>query len=130
MLTSGITDGARKIVVADGDAALRSALIEALSQVGYVAEPAATGAMLWNWVRRGDGDLIVSGLMLPDDNAGELFMRIRKLRPKLPIIVLATADLNLTDDAQEMRPHQLLHMPYDLRELINTVDRVLAPRRV
>jgi two-component system, NtrC family, nitrogen regulation response regulator GlnG len=131
MLSSGITDGVRKILVADGDAALRRTLSEALSQVGYVAQPAATGATLWNCVRRGDGDLIVSGLVLPDDTAGELLLRIRKLRPKLPIIVLATADFNLSDDdVQEIRPYQLLHMPYDLRALINAVERVLAPPKI
>ena len=39
--------------------------------------------------RRGQGDLVITDVVMPDDNAFELLPRIKRLRPDLPIIVMS-----------------------------------------
>ncbi len=81
------------ILVADDDTAIRT-----VSQPGAVAAPATTCARparastLCSWVQAGDGDLVITDVVMPDDNAFDLLPRMQKLRPELPIIVMSRAE--------------------------------------
>ena len=76
------------ILVADDDAAIRTVLNQALSRAGYEVRSTGNAATLWRWVTQGDGDLIITDVVMPDENAFDLIPRIRKTRPDLPIIVM------------------------------------------
>src|SRR5665811_345578 len=75
------------ILVADDDAAIRTVLNQALSRAGYEVRSTGNAATLWRWVSQGDGDLVITDVVMPDENAFDLIPRIRKARPDLPIIV-------------------------------------------
>jgi DNA-binding NtrC family response regulator len=77
------------ILVADDDAAIRTVLNQALSRAGYEVRSTGNAATLWRWVSQGDGDLVITDVVMPDENAFDLIPRIRKARPDLPIIVRA-----------------------------------------
>ena len=77
------------ILVADDDAAIRTVLNQALSRAGYEVRSTGNAATLWRWISQGDGDLIISDVLLPDENAFDLLPRIKKARPELPIIVMS-----------------------------------------
>ncbi|MHA1560159.1 MAG: response regulator, partial [Alphaproteobacteria bacterium] len=77
------------IVVADDDAAIRTVLNQALSRAGYEVRLTSNAAMLWRWVSRGDGDLVITDVVMPDENVFDLLPRIKRVRPDLPIIVMS-----------------------------------------
>ena len=115
------------ILVADDDAAIRTVLSQALSRAGYDVRTTGTAATLWGWVKAGDGDLVITDVIMPDENAFELLPRMKKLRPELPIIVMSAQNTFMTAiKASERGAYDYLPKPFDLRELVSIVGRALA----
>ncbi|MGE3245689.1 MAG: sigma 54-interacting transcriptional regulator, partial [Beijerinckiaceae bacterium] len=121
-----------QILVADDDAAIRTVLSQALSRAGYDVRLASNAATLWNWVQSGEGDLVISDVVMPDENAFDLLPRIKKLRPELPIIVMSAQNTFMTAiKASERGAYDYLPKPFDLKDLVSVVGRALAePRAV
>jgi len=120
-----------QILVADDDAAIRTVLNQALSRAGYEVRATGTVAGLWRWVAAGEGDLVITDVVMPDDNAFELLPRIRRMRPELPIIVMSAQNTFMTAiKASERGAYEYLPKPFDLKELVSIVGRALAePKR-
>ena len=115
------------ILVADDDAAIRTVLSQALSRAGYDVRTTGTAATLWGWIKAGDGDLVITDVVMPDENAFELLPRIKKLRPELPIIVMSAQNTFMTAiKASERGAYDYLPKPFDLRELVQIVGRAMA----
>src|ERR1700757_243940 len=118
---------AGNILVADDDAAIRTVLNQALSRAGYEVRSTSNAATLWRWVSQGDGDLIITDVVMPDENAFDLLPRIKKLRPDLPIIVMSAQNTFMTAiRASERGAYEYLPKPFDLKELIAIVGRALS----
>ena len=119
------------ILVADDDAAIRTVLNQALSRAGYDVRSTGTVAGLWRWVAAGEGDLVITDVVMPDDNAFELLPRIKRMRPDLPIIVMSAQNTFMTAiKASERGAYEYLPKPFDLKELVSIVGRALAaPKR-
>lgn len=66
------------ILVADDDAAIRTVLNQALSRAGYDVRITSNAATLWRWVSAGEGDLVVTDVVMPDENAFDLLPRIKE----------------------------------------------------
>ncbi|WP_299345453.1 response regulator, partial [uncultured Maritalea sp.] len=54
----------RTILVADDDASIRLVLSQALTRAGYDVLPMSNIATLWNHVSRGEGDLLITDVMM------------------------------------------------------------------
>jgi two-component system nitrogen regulation response regulator GlnG len=119
------------ILVADDDAGIRTVLNQALERAGYDVRLASDAAGLWDLVSAGEGNLVVTDVILPDENAFDLLPRIKQLRPELPIIVMSAQNNILTAiAAAERGAYEYLPKPFDLRELTSIVARALtAPKR-
>src|ERR1700753_38586 len=118
---------AGSILVADDDAAIRTGLNQALSRAGYEVRSTGNAATLWRWISQGDGDLIISDVVLPDESAFDLLPRIKKSRPDLPIIIMSAQNTFMTAiRASERDAYEYLPKPFDLKELIAIVGRALA----
>ena len=115
------------ILVADDDAAIRTVVGQALTRAGYDVRTASNAAALWKLVQTGEGDLIVTEVMMPDENAFDLIPRIRKLRPQIPIVVMSAQNTFMTAiRASERGAYEYLPKPFDLSELTSIVGRALA----
>ena len=118
---------AGSILVADDDAAIRTVLNQALSRAGYEVRSTGNAATLWRWVSQGDGDLVITDVVMPDENAFDLLPRIKKLRPDLPVVVMSAQNTFMTAiRASERGAYEYLPKPFDLKELIAIVGRALA----
>ena len=119
------------ILVADDDAGIRTVLNQALTRAGYEVRATGTVAGLWRWVAAGEGDLVITDVVMPDDNAFELLPRIKRMRPDLPIIVMSAQNTFMTAiKASERGAYEYLPKPFDLKELVAIVGRALAePKR-
>ncbi|RFB80259.1 nitrogen regulation protein NR(I) [Methylovirgula sp. 4M-Z18] len=115
------------ILVADDDSAIRTVVSQALARAGYDVRTTGTAANLWRWVQAGEGDLIITDVVMPDENAFELLPRIKKLRPDLPIIVMSAQNTFMTAiRASERGAYDYLPKPFDLKELVAIVGRALS----
>src|SRR5437764_9959473 len=118
---------AGNILVADDDAAIRTVLNQALSRAGYEVRSTSNAATLWRWINQGDGDLVISDVVMPDENAFDLLPRIKKLRPDLPVIIMSAQNTFMTAiRASERGAYEYLPKPFDLKELIGIVGRALS----
>jgi two-component system, NtrC family, nitrogen regulation response regulator GlnG len=126
-----MSDDAAIILIADDDAAIRTVLTQALTREGYVVRSTGSAASLARWVLAGEGDLVITDVMMPDDNAFNILPRMKKARPDLPILVMSAQNTFMTAiRASEAGAYDYLPKPFDLTELITVVGRALAePKR-
>ena len=118
---------AGSILVADDDAAIRTVLNQALSRAGYEVRSTGNAATLWRWVSQGEGDLVITDVVMPDENAFDLLPRIKKLRPDLPVLIMSAQNTFMTAiRASERGAYEYLPKPFDLKELIAIVGRALS----
>jgi two-component system nitrogen regulation response regulator GlnG len=115
------------ILVADDDSAIRTVLNQALSRAGYSVRLTSNAATLWRWVSEGDGDLVITDVVMPDENIFDLLPRIKRTRPELPIIVMSAQNTFMTAiRASERGAYEYLPKPFDLKELVAIVGRALS----
>ncbi|MEJ0025647.1 MAG: nitrogen regulation protein NR(I) [Rhizomicrobium sp.] len=115
------------ILVCDDDSAIRTVLNQALGRAGYDVRTTGTAAGLWRWVSAGDGNLVITDVVLPDENGFDLIPRIKKIRPDLPVVVMSAQNTILTAiTATERGAFDYLPKPFDLKELTAVVQRALA----
>ena len=120
---------ANTILVADDDRAIRTVLNQALARLGHDVRTTGNAATLWRWVENGEGDLVITDVVMPDENGLDLVPRIKRLRPDLRIIVMSAQNTLMTAvKATERGAFEYLPKPFDLRELVRVVQRALADR--
>jgi|TARA_B110000967_G_scaffold209746_1_gene267442 two-component system nitrogen regulation response regulator GlnG len=114
------------ILVADDDAGIRTVISQALNRAGYEVHTTGNAATLWQWVNDGDGDLVITDVIMPDENGLDLVPRIHKIRPKLRVVVMSAQNTLLTAvKANERGAFEYLPKPFDINELVNVVRRGL-----
>ena len=117
----------RLILVADDDLAIRTVVSQALIRAGYEVRATGSALMLSRWVEAGEGDLVVTDVVMPDENIFEVLPRMKKARPLLPVIVMSAQNTFMTAiRASERGAYEYLPKPFDLDHLVNIVGRALA----
>ena len=122
------------ILIADDDNGIRTVLDRALARAGYAVRTTGSAASLWQWITDGEGDLVITDVLMPDENGLDLIPRIRKVRPELRVVVMSAQNTLLTAvKATERGAFEYLPKPFDLDELVTVVRRALdspkAPAR-
>src|SRR5690606_35329929 len=118
------------VLLADDDAAIRMVLNQALTRAGYEVRPTGNISTMWNWVSRGEGDILITDVAMPDGNAFEVMPGIRKLRPDLPMIVMSAQNTFMTAiRASEAGAYEYLPKPFDIAEVLSVVARALGDSR-
>ena len=114
------------VLVADDDGAIRTVVSQALGRVGYEVRTTGNAATLWKWVNDGEGNVVVTDVVMPDENGLDLIPRIKKIRPELRVIVMSAQNTMMTAvNATQRGAFEYLPKPFDLNELISVVRRAL-----
>jgi two-component system nitrogen regulation response regulator GlnG len=117
---------AATILIADDDRAIRTVLTQALGRLGHEVRTTGNAATLWRWVADGQGDLVITDVVMPDENGLDLIPRIKKLRPEMRVIVMSAQNTLITAvKAAERGAFEYLPKPFDLKELVSVVERAL-----
>ncbi len=115
------------ILLADDDRSIRTVLSHALVRAGYDVKATGNAATLWSWIQDGAGDMVITDVILPDQNGLDLVPRIRKLRPSLRVIVMSAQNTLATAvRATERGAFEYLPKPFDINELVGIVQRGLT----
>jgi two-component system, NtrC family, nitrogen regulation response regulator GlnG len=117
----------KKILIADDDASIRLVLSQAFGRLGYQVRATSNASTLLKWVSDGDGDLVITDVVMPDENVFEVLPRIRKERPKLPVIVMSAQNTLLTAvNAAEVGAFEYVSKPFDLDDMAAAAKRALS----
>lgn len=120
-MTAGST-----ILIADDDKSVRMVLEQALLRAGYDVRTTSNASTLWKWVSEGEGDLVITDVVMPDENGLDLVPRMLKIRPSLRIIVMSAQTTILTAvKATERGAFEYLPKPFDINDLLSVVQRGL-----
>ena len=118
---------AATILVADDDRSIRTVVGQALGRLGYDVRATGAASALWSWVQAGDGDLVITDVVMPDGDGLDLVQQIKRLRPDLRVIVMSAQNTMLTAlRATESGAFEYLPKPFDLNALGEVVRRALA----
>jgi CheY-like chemotaxis protein len=119
--------GTRVLVVED-DVAIRDTLVEVLEDEGFQVVWAANGAEALASLKAGHlPDVILLDVMMPVMD-GFAFRQLQRKDPRLariPTVVL-TAGSGVEARLDALAPHAFLPKPFELGQLIDTVERLAA----
>ena len=127
MMSDATAATQRTILIADDDRAIRTVLSQALGRSGYHVRATSSAATLWRWVEDGEGDLVITDVIMPDENGLDLVPRIRRIRPDLRVVVMsAQSTFSTALKATQRGAFDYLPKPFDLKELLAVVGRALS----
>jgi CheY-like chemotaxis protein len=114
------------ILVVDDDDAIRGVIAETLELEGYGVECAADGLQALEKLKISIPDAIVLDLMMPVMDGWTFLERCRRdhLCPGTPILVTSAAQ-KLEAAAPKLQVEACLAKPFDLDDLIGSVERLL-----
>ncbi len=115
------------VLVADDDMAIRTVLNQALKRAGFDVRVTSNFNTLLQWVENGEGDCVVSDVIMPDGDAFEVLSKIQSIRPNLPVILISAQNTFMTAlKAQEAGAYEYLPKPFDLDDLITITQRSIS----
>jgi len=126
MHTENKSQETKTVILADDDSAIRTVLTQALTRAGYEVRATGNAITMWRMVAEGEGDIVITDVVLPDENAFEVLPRIKKIRPNLPVIVMSAKNTIMTAiTATERGAYEYLPKPFDLKEMLSVVEKGL-----
>ena len=129
--TAPVRGNGETILIADDDSSVRLVLSQAFTRLGYQVRATGNATTLLKWVSDGEGDLVVTDVVMPDENVFDVLPRIRKERPKLPIIVMSAQNNLVTAvNAAEVGAFDYVPKPFDLDDMTSAAKRALLLRQV
>ncbi|MCA3719955.1 sigma 54-interacting transcriptional regulator [Phenylobacterium sp.] len=118
---------AKKIIIADDDSSIRLVLSQAFTRLGYQVRATGNASTLLKWVSEGEGDLVITDVIMPDENVFDVLPRIRKERPRLPVIVMSAQNTLLTAvNAADAGAFEYISKPFDLEDITAVARRALS----
>ena len=114
------------IIIADDDKSIRTVLAQALTRAGCRVRVTGAISTLWRWLEEGEGDVLVTDVMMPDGDALDILPVLKRKRPDLPVIVMSAQNTVMTAiRASETGAYEYLPKPFDLKEVLKVVGSAL-----
>ena len=115
------------VLIADDDRAIRTVLSQALTRAGFQTRSTGTASTLFRWIEEGEGDAVITDVMMPDGDALDMLPTIKRRRPDLPVIVMSAQNtVMMAIRAAEAGAYEYLPKPFDLKELISHLRKALT----
>ena len=112
------------ILIADDDNAIRLVLEKKFNRSGFSTKSTAKGKTLLSWIENGEGDLVITDVIMEDSNGLELLPLIQNVRPDLPIIVMSGLNtIKTAIDASASGAYEYFPKPFDLDKVLDVVTK-------
>ena len=116
-----------RILVVDDEDALRTVLSSELEGEGYHVRSAADGQEAINILGGQEFDLILLDIKMPNVDGFEVLKFGKDRQPKTKVVMLTGfADLKNAIESKKLGAEDFVSKPYDLVDLLTTVERVLT----
>jgi CheY-like chemotaxis protein len=122
-MTNAATPASARILVVDDDEAVRDAVCDIVTMLGYTAEPASNACEALDRFRPGLYDLVVTDLAMPVMNGLQLARHLRAIEPTLPITIFTGIPLS-AEPALEVIGITVARKP-DVDALARLIQRML-----
>jgi DNA-binding NtrC family response regulator len=117
----------RKILVVDDEDALRTVLSGELVSEGYDVRTAADGDDAISHLQKESFDLILLDIKMPRMNGFEVLKSVKEKYPRTKVVMLTGfADLKNAIESKKLGAEDFVSKPYDLVDLLTTIERVLS----
>jgi DNA-binding response OmpR family regulator len=120
-----------RILLVDDEASVLDLVRTTLETCGHLIDTAASSQEAMEKVRRNDYSMVILDLLLPDMNGFLLSQEIRRVRPELGNRILFISGIlfgQSTIDHLGTIGAGFLSKPFQLKALIEAVDRISQPR--
>jgi len=118
------------ILVIDDDAIVRRTLQEILESEGYQVTCAENGRYGLAAFERRRPDLVITDIIMPDQEGIETIVHLRKVWPEGPIIAISgggrIGNVDFLQMAERIGADAILAKPFEPEELLSHVARCLA----
>lgn len=118
--------GKPTIIVADDDVTIRLVVGEALRQEGWIVLEAEDIPELRRLVLGGQGNVVISDVVMPSGSGLEAMPELIEARPDLPFIVMSAQNtLSTAMAATSKGAFEYLPKPFDIDELVAVIKKAL-----
>lgn len=120
-----------KILVIEDDAQFRQMLKQMLERNGHTVFTATNGNEGLDYFRRFTVDLVITDIMMPEKDGIDTIMDLKKESPDVRILAISGGRRALSpkfnlDSATLLGVEATLTKPFELKQFLGTVDRLLA----
>ncbi len=113
-----------EVLLADDDDSVRLVLSKALSRAGHSVKATDNADTLLKWAEAGQGDIVLTDVMMGGTEVFDSLPRLSEMRPKMPIIVISGNNtVNTALKAGQNRVFEYVPKPFDLDDVTNAVSR-------
>lgn len=117
------------ILIADDEEMIRRFLRIALEKKDHSVSEASNGNEVISVLSRGQIDLLILDLMMPEKDGLETLMDIQPKYPELKVIVMTgavdTTQSSFANLADQFKIKYVLNKPFDVKQLFRVVRKVL-----
>lgn len=119
------------VLIVDDEENARQNISEYLTPLGYEVLGAATLAEAREFLKRGDGDVVLLDVSLPDGYGPSLLYETENIPMRPPIIIItAHGDIDMAVDAMKNGAHDFLTKPIQLSQLEGSIQRAFEGVRM
>jgi two-component system nitrogen regulation response regulator GlnG len=113
-----------EILLADDDDSVRLVLHKALTRAGHSVRATDNAETLVKWAEAGQGDIVVTDVMMGGREVFERLPQLSEARPKLPVIIIsANNTVNTALKSGQHKVFEYVPKPFDLEDVTNAVAR-------
>ncbi|MDI6752483.1 MAG: response regulator [bacterium] len=121
----------KKILIADDDLSIRTALSEGLGEEGYEIIAVGSGSEALKIARERELDLLVLDIKMPDMHGIDVLKKLRTKNKTLPVIILTAFPTMEKDmEIQLGNISAFISKPFDLEDVKAQVKKIFAEQEL
>ncbi len=116
-----------RILVIDDEPEVAAVVRDVLVAEGHTVDTATSGSHGVELADVSDYDLVFTDLGMPDMSGWEVADKIRRSRPRTPIVMITGWGMSVDDgEARRRGVATVVHKPFDIAELVRTATEMLS----
>ncbi|MBT4688896.1 MAG: response regulator [Rhodospirillaceae bacterium] len=123
-----------KILVVDDEAAIRRLLSTILRREGYEILEAANGRLAMDLIHANDLDLVITDIMMPEQDGIETVLRIKEFNANIKVIVISGGGhqraMDFLPAAERLGADLTLKKPFKPLDVLEAVGNLLQTANV
>jgi len=115
-----------KILIIEDDEKMRNALIEILTEEGYIVDIAENGKVGIDKIKKNHFDMVLTDLIMPVIGGMEVLHEVKKLKPKtLVILITAFATIENAVESMKSGAADYITKPFKIDEIQTKIRKAL-----